>query len=48
VEVTDRVKEAIKQARLAKQEADDADVSEELEDAIEALEDASETLADDD
>ncbi|QUJ73970.1 hypothetical protein [Haloarcula marismortui] len=48
MDVTDRVKEAIKQTRLAKQEVDDADVSEELKDAIEALEDASETLADDD
>jgi len=46
--VTNRVKEAIKQTRLAKQEVDDADVSEKLEDAIEAIEDASETLADND
>jgi hypothetical protein len=48
MEVTNRVKEAIKQTRLAEQEVDDSTVSKELEDALEALKDAAETLADDD
>jgi len=48
MKVTNRVKEAIKQTRLAKQEVDDSGVSEELERALEALQDASETLEDDD
>ncbi|WP_434530076.1 hypothetical protein ACODNH_02125 (plasmid) [Haloarcula sp. NS06] len=48
MEVTNRVKEAIKQTRLAKQEVDDSTVPKELENALEALEDASETLEDDD
>jgi len=48
MEVTNGVKEAIKQARLAKQEVDDTSVSEELERALGALQDASETLEDDD
>ncbi|WP_336339408.1 hypothetical protein [Haloarcula brevis] len=48
MKVTNRVKEAIKQTRLAKQEVDDSTVSKELEHALEALEDALETLEDDD
>ncbi|MFY4814509.1 hypothetical protein ACOJIV_17700 [Haloarcula sp. AONF1] len=48
MEVTNRVKEAIKQTRLAKQEVDDSAVSKELEHALEALEDVSETLEADD
>jgi len=48
VDLTSRLKEAIKQARLAKQEVDDADVAEELEDVLEALQDALEALEDDD
>jgi len=46
--MTNRVEEAIKQTRLAKQEVDDSSVSKKLEHALEALKDASETLEDDD
>jgi len=45
--MTNRVKEPIKQTQLAKQEVEDSAVSKELERALEALEDASETLEDD-
>ena len=48
MKVTNRLKEAIKQAQLGKQEVDDPDVSQELEDAIEALQNALEPLEDDD
>ena len=43
-----RLKEAIKQIRIVKEEVDDSEVSGELERALEALEDAVESLEDDD
>ena len=48
MKATNRLKEAIKQARLAKQEVEDPDVSQELEDTIEGLQNSLEALEDDD
>lgn len=46
--MTNRLKEAIKQIRIVKEEVDDSEVSQELEQAREALQNAVESLEDDD
>jgi len=48
MEVSNRMKEAIKQVRLAKQEVEVPDASQDLEHSIEALQNALESLEDDD
>jgi len=48
MDVSNRVKEAIKQVRLAKQEVEDPDAFEDLERSLEALENALDSLEDDD
>jgi len=46
--MTNRLKEALKQIRIVKEEVDDPEVSQELEHALEALQNAVESLEDDD
>jgi hypothetical protein len=47
MELSDRIEEAVKRVRLAKQEVEDPDVSYDLEHSLEALQDALESLEDD-
>jgi len=47
MEVKNRLQEANKQVRLAKEEVDQSDVAQELEQSLEALQNALEALDDD-
>ncbi|MFU1783334.1 hypothetical protein ACM16X_18370 [Haloarcula japonica] len=48
IDMTNRLKEAIKQIRIVKEEVDDPEVNKELEHALDSLKDVVEMLEDND